>query len=202
MSSPSDSERKVERRSGRHLDGKALVGAIDAAIRALPTAADKEGLRSSLNELISFLSEVRDALDLVPAIEDAKKAEQALATLREHVGKAERNPFLAAALGLHGASTGPARTKRVGRPGPAGGVQGLLARLRKLPVDGIRAELEDPERHPVALLAALAAELGVHGGEKLGRVALSHQVTMKIANYRGYEQLRGSADTEDPDRRS
>ncbi len=186
---------------GRTVDGRALVAALQSAVKSLPTASEKQELRLLINELVLFLTDLRDSLDLIPAIEDAAKAERALEALGELFRRAEDNSTLAIALGV-GPSADPGRSK--GRRSSVTPerteqepvqVQGLLERLRQQPVESIRRELEAPEHHSLAILRGIATQLGIRGTAKLSRETMAHQISMKIANFRGYQSLRGDDDT-------
>ena len=184
---------------GRTVDGRALVAALQAAMRALPTSQEKAELRRNVDELIKFLTDLRDSLDLIPAVEDASQAGKGIEALAALLARAESNVALASALGIDLAGAGDATSKRRPRKrSPADGqppvpVGSVLEKLRQQPVDSIRRELEDPDRHSSATLKAIAGELGIRGTAKLSRETMAHQISMKIANYRGYQRLRGDA---------
>jgi hypothetical protein len=44
------------------VDGRALVAALQLAVKALPTTSEKQELRRSINDLIAFLTDLRDSL--------------------------------------------------------------------------------------------------------------------------------------------
>lgn len=190
MSSSADSE-------GRTLNGRALVAGLQAAIRALPSSREKQELRQSIDDLIRFLTDLRDSLDLIPTLDDASKADRAVEALAGLFEKAESSPALAAALGISSRRESARPRSRPPEGAPAtervdpSRVDGLLQRLRQQPVESIRRELEDPERHSTGILRAVAAQLGIKGAAKLSRETMAHQISMKIANYRGYQRLRG-----------
>ncbi len=79
--------------------------------------------------------------------------------------------------------------------GELGKARVTLQELEALPVDEIRRRLEGGST-PLTELRAVASLLGIRPVKKLSRDALSHQIAMKIANYRGYQQLRIGTDAD------
>lgn len=91
-----------------------------------------------------------------------------------------------------GALAKKARSRKAPLTADAALVQIRLDQLRQMPVDAIRAQLMDSATYPTGLLVAIATELGIAQARRVGRLALAHQVSMKIANHRGYIGLRNT----------
>lgn len=163
---------------------------VERALTSLPTADQKSKALADLEQLLTALQELREALSLVPTAEDQVAALAALARLRELSEQADESPVLAAALGK---TVRRAPRKRSTSKSDRAAARELLDRLKALPMDAIEARLNDPALS-VSMLRAVADEAGIRGNSKRPRDQLVGQITMKIVNFRGYQKLGGSSD--------
>lgn len=177
--------RKVE-----FMKGKTFLGRLQATIQSLPTDAEKRQAQEKIAALVEFLNSLQMAVKSMPTTDSVTQTKEALDWLQDLLSKAEANPVLA----------GLAPAPRV--PRPRKGKQGVteqdiasakidLEALQSMGVEEIRAKLLDEDGYALSRVRAIAATLGVGGTEKLSRESLAHQITTKIANYRGYERLTG-----------
>lgn len=66
-----------------------------------------------------------------------------------------------------------------------------LKYLESLPIDDIKSRLTNTELFKMKFLKAIAIKLGLKTTSNVKRESLIHQISMKIANFRGYKQLSG-----------
>lgn len=163
-------------------------------LAALPTEAEKLEMREGFTALSQFLATLRQNFQALPSSEDMAGVKKTLQKLDELLSQAQAKPALAAMLGFRRSAASGRRSDSVTGP-EAEKAKAALAGLQVLPLDRIRAKLES-EEYSVSELRAIASQLRIRSTEKLGKEALAHQVAMKIANYRGYEMLRGGRDEE------
>lgn len=178
-----------ETRGGKHPNLKTLMIRLRAVFDGLPTESEKQEMKETTAALIGFLSALRDTIDGLPSGDDVHSAKQALGRLESLLASIEANPVFATALGLRPRAPLRQRTAATGA-GDSARAKALLAQLEALPIDEIRAKLQD-ESLSLEALRLVAAEVGIRQTKRVSREDLSHQVAMKIANYRGYQQLSG-----------
>lgn len=167
---------------------KMFAAELRKLLQSMPTKEEREEFDVALGALVDYLSLVRESLRNLPVFEDTEQARRALEIVERLIAEAETRPPLAATLGV--------RTPSVRRPAARVGpeeirkAQSLLPDLEKLPVEEIRSKLQG-STYTMGELRAVAVQLGIPSAQKLSRDSLAHQITMKIANYRGYRQLSG-----------
>ncbi len=168
---------------------KHLLSGLRDIISALPTEVEKQEIQTSFNILIEFLMNMQKNFGMLPSVEDTNEVSRAIQKLEELYVKAEANPTLASTMGLN-RSPRIRRTKAKIMPEEITQAKTTLDNLEELPTDQIRSKLQS-ENYPLSELRAIASVMGIRSIEKLSRDALAHQITMKIANRRGYQILRG-----------
>lgn len=180
MSKPSK-----QRRSRLEVFLKHLNGILDA----LPSDSEKQEIEGALVKLIGFMNDLKARLELVPSAEEVSGLRVAAQRLEQALMSAENDPVLAGVFGLARPQAGRRESRAASEASSAAGRSALEA-LQALSVDEIRSKLQS-DSYPLATLRAVASVLGVRPTKGLSREALAHQVTMRIANTRGYERLRG-----------
>lgn len=177
------------------LKAKEFLGRLQSTVQGLPTDAEKTQAKEGIAALTEFLGTLESTIDSLPSADEVGRITEALKSLESLFTKAEANPVLAglvpparAAARRKTSPTTPAREKN--------GARADLDQLSDLPAEEIRARLLDENGYSLSRLRAMAELLKINGPDKLGRESLAHQVTMKIANYRGYQRLSGQASAE------
>lgn len=173
------------------LKAKAFLGRLHATVQALPTEAEKAQAKERLAALGEFVKTLQAAVDSMPSIESVGRVKDSLAWLQDLFAKAAANPVLA---GLVPVSSPPRQPRKPPQPlseqDLAAG-RADLDTIRALSAEDIRTRLLDEDGYSLSRVRAIAANLGIGATEKLSRESLAHQVTTKIANYRGYQALSG-----------
>lgn len=166
---------------------KSFLKGLEEVISSLPKEGEKQRLEKSFSELISFLSELRAHMQLLPSVEQLNKVSAAAEELRGLLSRLDETPTLAAALGMRRAQGAKRRNALPTVRDPAK-ARGLLRQLESLSADQIRQKLSD-ESYPLMDVRAIASELGFSSSEKTARDELVHQIATKVVNYRGYRSL-------------
>jgi hypothetical protein len=159
-------------------------------LASLPSQAEKDEIHAGLDTLVEFLLDLQKDLDSIPAAESLRAVDSAITRLEEILRHAEAKPAIAAVLGVRPASVRPTSSKVVATDAESVRARATLDELQKLPIDQLRSRLDGSE-YSMSELRVLASLLGIRATPKLNRDSLTQQVTMKIANYRGYRQLGG-----------
>jgi hypothetical protein len=173
------------------LKARNFLSTLDVLLRNLPTAAERKRLEENLAAVTDFLEMLRATLSRVPSAESVDQIRAAVRNIGEALERAGTNPLVA------GVFQGPRGLRNRMKPKPIGDTDLAQARshvekLENLPIDEMRATLNDDRAHSIDRLRVLARVLGIRNVAKLGRDALVHQVSARIANYRGYRRLGAS----------
>ncbi len=174
---------------------QSFTQSLRALVESLPSESEKQQITSDLDTVINFLNEVKQRVASLPSREGAGNVRSAVDSLDALFARARESAPLAAALGVRPAG------RRV-RPQPLTEVDSeraktLLGQMEKLPMDEVRARLENASETGPRDLQAIAAVMGIRATQRSNRETLVHQIASKIANIRGYETLRrGSDETE------
>jgi len=172
------------------MKAKTFLRRLQATVQSLPTNAEKRQVQERIAALAEFLENLQGAVNSMPTIESVSQINEALHLLQGLFSKAEANPVLA---GLAPAPRGPRlrKSKQGVSEEDITSAKPDLEALQGMPVDEIRAKLLSEDHYGLSRVRAIAAALGIAATEKLSRESLAHQITTKIANYRGYERLSG-----------
>lgn len=178
-------------RKSEFLRAKKFLSRLQAVVEALPTEAEKAEAKERIQALSDFIKMLQSALDSMPSVESVSRVNEAITGLQELFAKAEANPVLA---GLVPAprKRRPSKDTRPITEQDLAAARSDIEALNRMSVDEIRANLLDEDRYSLLRLRRMAAYLGIGATEKLSRESLAHQITMKIANYRGYRALSGN----------
>lgn len=176
----------------REFRTKTFVAGLRNALRALPTESEKNEMQASCTALIEFLSELQKKLNALPSFEDMEGVRRTIEKVEDFLSKAETDPVLGAVVGLRRARVGR-RSRPEVTEDESTRAKAALANLESLPIDEIEPKLANEDVYSVRELRAIASEMGIRSTKGLNRVGLAHQIATKIANYRGYQSLSGSA---------
>lgn len=181
-------------RKTEFLQAKKFLDRLQATVEALPTETEKAQAKEKIRALADFVEMLQVALDSIPSAESVSHVSKAIAGLQELFAKAEANPVLAGLVPTP-RKPRPRKSKRQLTEQELAASKADIERLNALPVEDIRNRLLDEDGYSLARLRAIASFLGIGAAEKLSRESLAHQITMKIANYRGYQTLSGKDDS-------
>lgn len=159
-------------------------------VESLPTRTEKELILGSLDEVLSFFSELRGRLAHMPTIEDSGELSERLVRLNTLFAELERSPILGRSI-----MANRPRTKADRRGGALGTPEELLEELRNTDEKDRTTVLQKLTGEQ---LRSVASRLGIGSGKRLSREVLERQVEMKIANTKGYELLRGGGVQDNP----
>lgn len=174
---------------------KAFLAGLRDLVSTLPSESEKQEVRSTFSELIAFLTSLRQTFDTIPSAEEMDETSKAIQKLDELFIKAENNPVVAKALGMPSKPKARKPKSSIAEEDIAK-AKNMIASLESLSIDEIRGQLQS-EKYSLSELRAMAPAVGIRSSSKLSREALAHQITMKIANYRGYRHLSGQTETEE-----
>lgn len=181
-------------RPGGYRSLASLVTKLRALVESLPSEGDREWVRESIDTVVGFLIEFREAFAKLPTQEDAASVRESLGKLNEFVMRAQNDPVFSTVLGFRTKARGQG-SQAIARTVDATHAKALLEKLESLPVDEIRRMLET-DQYTMSELRGVAAQVGIRSTGRLSRESLVHQIAMKIANFRGYRQLGGDAKPE------
>jgi len=156
---------------------------------ALPSESEKREAEAQFSSLIEFLTQLRQNLREVPEQESTGSMLDVVRRLEDLFTRAESDPNLAAVLGLRRA-TKKKQPKMPSSPQEVAAAESAIGQLQALPIDDVRSKLQSERVYTLTALRAIAAGLRIRSAAKLSRDSLVHQITMKLANVRGYEHLR------------
>lgn len=117
---------------------------------------------------------------------------QAIQRVEDMLIKSNTNPVLSAVIGLRR----PPASRRIQSEvthEETIKAKSALINLEKLPIDEIRLKLTDERLYSVRELRAIASAVGIRSTKGIDRAGLVHRIATKIANYRGYQSLSGTA---------
>ncbi len=181
-----------------HYSTEALFKGLKALLNSLPSEDEKKELIQTLNEVQSFLDEIRRLVEAVPTMESSRELSEGLSRLDILVERANRDTGLRKLLGLRGSTASGAR--RV--PGPDDSdsrALNLKQELTQLDTSEVKTFLEQL-REPLSVLTKLANLLGMRTRSKERKTDLIQRMATHIENQRGYRLLRtGGVDADKDD---
>jgi hypothetical protein len=174
---------------------KAILSGLRNAVDALPTEAEKQEIESKCRHLVEFLSDLQKRVQSAPSDDQVASVKQAIQSLDEFFDRATHNPALASIVGLRPRpQTKPRLKQTTVTDEEKTAAKSMLAKLEKLPLDSMRAELENEAAYPTRQLQSMGTILGIRAFKGLSREGLIHQISTRIANYRGDRILRGETE--------
>ncbi|GEM_PF-4241011 len=167
---------------------------VSSLSQSLPTLEEKEAVLRSLDEVLVFFGELRSKLQAIPTVEKTQKIQEKVESLALIFGEVERF----GKLGRSGKARG-ARARQPGRTEISGdnaqGLMSLSSVLEKLRGADTNERQKILSGYSSQLLHRIAAELSLSPARRIPKDTLVHQISMRIANYQGYELLRGNGST-------
>lgn len=170
---------------------KSLTQNLRKVLDDLPSSAERAETVKAINELVSALEKLGNALGAMPSAEEAARAKESLTKLENIV---IRNPL------MRGASNGKSEKPR---PRAANGskptkpaqvfptevIGQTLASLKGMTADAMRSELEDAKRYSNDYLKALLSGLGRRVSGKGVKGEMIEQLVATIVNDRTLEGI-------------
>lgn len=175
-------------KKNNYLKVKKFLAGLQNMIDSLPNEDEKQAIQRNITTIIDFLEMVQRNLSLLPSLEKMDKTKESLQKIEELFAKAQREPVLSSIIGLRSRSTRK-RAKIEFTEEETARAKTILNELELLPIDEIKSKLEDGT-YSLKIIRAIAKVMGIKTVEKLSTKALIHQISVKIANYRGYRQLK------------
>jgi len=167
---------------------KLLLKNITEITSFLPNDIQREQMRNNIDHLIRFLTFIKQNFINLPSDNDINKINKAIENIKTLLSEGEKNPLIAELIGLK--KRGIIKKKDTFDEEKTIRAKRILKEIESLSIDGIRDKLQN-EEYSISELRAIGKELGIRSTKGLNRESLAHQITMKIANFRGYQQLSG-----------
>lgn len=181
----------TNKKSSGYFRAQQFVATLQAMLETLPSEAEVTEIDRQLQQLISFLQQVREKVNSLPTQQDANATRGALARIDELLADAQRSPALLAALGMRPA---PSRSRNIQHsPEDVERAKARLAQFEMLPIDQLRVRLSALQPGE---LQELGSAIGIRRNARISHETLVHQVATKITNTRGYRSLREGAHEE------
>jgi DNA primase len=184
----------MAKREGGYLDLKKFATRLRELTEGLPTGTEKAEIRKQFEEIIAFLNQAQRALDGLPTREETDGVRRAVEAFDELAIRAKASPFVAAAIGLVQPRTPRPKAAPLSAEENTR-AQALLTQLQSLSIDEMRNHLSNNESVSSREVNAIAALVGIKATRRTSRDELAHQVATKISNFRGYQDLKGGAQT-------
>jgi len=163
---------------------------IRKILNMLPLETEKKEIQSNIDTIVNFLNDIRNNILTIPSSENMSELSKSLQAFEELHKKAETNPILANVFGIHRPKAKKSKKFQVPEEESLKANKSL-SELESIPIGEIRSRLQNDNLYSVSDLRALASIMGIRSIEKQSKETLVHQITMKIANFRGYKQLSG-----------
>lgn len=167
---------------------KTLIKGLNNLLNGLPSNSEKQEINKNFEELIAFFNTLRKNFNNVPSLEDMQEVKKNIDNIETILAQSETNPIIANALGIRLKSSLKSKPKITEED--INKAKNILKEIESLPVDKINSRLHD-KNISLKEIRAISLELGIKSSDRLGKDKLIHQITNKIANYRGYKQLGG-----------
>jgi hypothetical protein len=169
-----------------------LFDAIEDVLASLPTNEDRAAAAASLDDLLTYLRELREKLASFPTREEMTSVSDAITRCRDLFDADHGSSILAS---MFTASPPRARAGSRLQVSDPERIEQLLRSLQDLTVDQLRERLISDRSISQKDLFGIARSLQLRPPAKTSRVTLAHQVTTALSNRRGYDHLSGSSST-------
>ncbi len=166
-----------------------LLKGVRALQDSLPSEKEKSELIQTLRHTRSFLEEVEALVEAFPTVESSANLSQSLSRLDVLANHATNNAPLRRLMGLRGSQGSHA--KSVSGADDAKHRAAVLARKIDDSENSDLAGLLEQSGEPIAVLAELAAELGLRTRSKERKADLIRRISTHVSNRQGYRLLRG-----------
>ncbi|HOD27572.1 MAG TPA: hypothetical protein PKH03_00040 [Syntrophales bacterium] len=173
---------------GRIGSARRFLQVFSELVDFLPSVEEKRDMQESLKALISYLQNAQRDLEQLPTRDDMDQLSVALKRVEMLLGRAEDNPLISRAFGIE-----QKRSRKVKQVSPQASerTKYILSELERLTIDQMRDALSRDPKYTTNDLREIAVILGVRANSRVSRETLANQVTVRIANKRGYESLGG-----------
>jgi len=180
---------------GRIGSARRFLHVFSELVEFLPTVEEKRDMQNSLKALISYLQNAQRDLEQIPTRDDMDQLSVALKRVEMLLARAEDNPLISRAFGIE-----QKRSRKVKQVSPQASerTKYILSELKRLTIDQMRDALSRDPKYTTKDLREIAVILGVRANSRVSRETLANQVTVRIANDRGYKSLGGFTNGEPP----
>jgi len=175
------------RKNVNYLKPKVFITTLRTLVNALPTELEKQEIQADIHLLVDYLTKLQKSFGSLPSIEQMKTVTQAIQKIEQILDEAEANPIIASVAGLRKRPLVKQQQQALTTE-EMQKTKATLAELELLPIDEIRSRLESSV-YSIPQLRVIASFIGIKSTSRISKDALVHQITMKIANYRGYQRL-------------
>lgn len=162
---------------------------IRKILNMLPSESEKKEIKSNIDTIVNFLNYIRNNILMIPSLENMSELSKSLQAFEELHKKAENNPILVNVFGIYRQKTKKSKKFQITEESLK--ANKLLSELESIPIEEIRSRLQNDNLYSILDLRALASVIGIRSIEKQSKETSVHQITMRIANFRGYKQLSG-----------
>lgn len=166
----------------------ALFKGVKSLLVSLPSEAEKQELLQTLEQVQSFLEELRRLVETVPTMESSQELAEGLSRLDILMSRAHKDASIRRLLGL--------RTPTVPKARGTTSQEDAEERVSRLAEDLTNLETREVmtllEGEPLSVLTKLAVEFGMRTRTKERKADLVSRMVTYIENQRGYSLLRGS----------
>ncbi len=163
---------------------------IRKILNMLPSEDEKKEIQSNIDTIVNFLNDMRNNILTIPSSENISELSKSLQAFEELHKKAETNSILANVFGIHRPKAKKSKKFQITEEESLKANKSL-SELESIPIEEIRSRLQKDNLYSISDLRALASVMGIRSIKKQSKETLVHQITMKIANFRGYKQLSG-----------
>lgn len=165
---------------------KRWTAVVRTLTQSLPSPEEKAALLAAVDDILSFFAELRQRLEALPTVEETPELQQKMEALTFLFQEIERLPALSRAVQARRVPLGKASGTE-GRTSDSESSESILAKLNSGDESG-RIALQQCSGQQ---LRTIASQLGLPTSKHTDREALIRQISMRVANHRGYELLRG-----------
>lgn len=162
-----------------------FIAGLQSLLGSLPPEEQRREAMAAFNELISFLTGLREKFNALPTREDAAKLQPSLSRLEELFRYTEKSS----------ATTQSANLNQKPKKSSDIDVSALGEAIKRLPADEITSRL-DNKQYLASTIKAVAVELGMKPGSKENKTVLISRIVNYIENARMSDRLAGRTDSE------
>lgn len=183
--------RKRNMTRGAQHPTESLLKGLRVLLASLPSEEEKAEIIRTLRDARAFLEEIEALVEAFPTVESSADLSNSISRLDVLANRAAGDAPLRNLMGLRGARSDRAKTVN-GAEDAKRRADDLARRL----CDSDSADVPDVlERsgEPMAVLAELAAALGLRTRGRERKAELVRRISTHITNQRGYRLLRGCA---------
>lgn len=170
---------------------ESLLKGLRVLLASLPSEEEKAELVRTLRDARAFLEEVETLVEAFPTVESSADLSSGISRLDVLANRAVSDAPLRNLMGLRGSQSGRAKTVN-GAEDAKRRADALARRLDDSDSSDV-ADLLERSGEPMAVLAELAAALGLRTRSKERKADIISRISTHVTNQRGYRMLRGCA---------